>query len=76
LSLNDMEQRLLEVFCGNVSIGLDNVILNTRLHNYAFYDLLTGLCNRLKLLQTINETLASARKNRSALALIDIDHFA
>ena len=76
LSLNDMQQRLLEVFCGNVSIGLDNVILNTRLHNYAFYDLLTGLCNRLKLLQTLNETLASVRKNRSALALIDIDHFA
>ena len=35
LHLNDMDRRLLDVFCGNVSVGLDNVILNSRLHNYA-----------------------------------------
>ncbi|MDE2431057.1 MAG: EAL domain-containing protein, partial [Burkholderiales bacterium] len=67
---------LLGVFCGNVSVGLDNVMLTSRLHNYAFYDLLTGLANRLKLLQTLNETLSSELKSRSALSLIDIDHFA
>jgi diguanylate cyclase (GGDEF)-like protein len=71
-----MNRRLLDVFCGNVSVGLDNVILNSRLHNYAFYDLLTGLGNRLKLLQTLGETLSSASKQHSALSLIDIDHFA
>jgi len=76
LHLNDMDKRLLDVFCGNVSVGLDNVVLNSRLHNYAFYDLLTGLANRLKLLQTLNETLATDLKSRSALSLIDIDHFA
>ncbi|NDI85146.1 EAL domain-containing protein [Undibacterium sp. B2R-29] len=76
LQLNEMDRRLLEVFCGNVSVGLDNVILNSRLHNYAFYDLLTGLANRLKLLQTLNETLSSPLKEKSALSLIDIDHFA
>lgn len=76
LHLNEMDKRLLDVFCGNVSVGLDNVILNSRLHNYAFYDLLTGLANRLKLLQTLNETLSSSLKNNSALSLIDIDHFA
>ncbi|MFZ6863098.1 bifunctional diguanylate cyclase/phosphodiesterase [Undibacterium sp. Ji67W] len=76
LHLNEMDKRLLDVFCGNVSVGLDNVVLNSRLHNYAFYDLLTGLANRLKLLQTLNETLASDLKTRSALSLIDIDHFA
>ena len=74
--LNEMDRRLLDVFCGNVSVGLDNVILNSRLHNYAFYDLLTGLGNRLKLLQTLGETLSSASKQHSALSLIDIDHFA
>ena len=76
LHLNEMDERLLDVFCGNVSVGLDNIVLNSRLHNYAFYDLLTGLSNRLKLLQTLNETLGSDLKTRSALSLIDIDHFA
>ena len=76
LRLNELDKRLLDVFCGNVSVGLDNIVLNSRLHNYAFYDLLTGLSNRLKLLQTLNETLASDLKGRSALSLIDIDHFA
>ncbi|MFZ6747486.1 EAL domain-containing response regulator [Undibacterium sp. Ren11W] len=74
--LNEMDKRLLEVFCSNVSVGLDNVMLNSRLHNYAFYDPLTGLANRLKLLQTLNETLLSPLKQETALSLIDIDHFA
>ncbi|MBI3284959.1 MAG: EAL domain-containing protein [Burkholderiales bacterium] len=76
LHLNEMDKRLLGVFCGNVSVGLDNVMLTSRLHNYAFYDPLTGLANRLKLLQTLNEVLASSLKSHSALSLIDIDHFA
>ncbi|WP_394779221.1 EAL domain-containing protein, partial [Undibacterium sp.] len=76
LHLNDMDRRLLEVFCSNISVGLDNVMLSSRLHNYAFYDPLTGLSNRLKLLQTLNETLLSPLKDQSTLSLIDIDHFA
>jgi diguanylate cyclase (GGDEF)-like protein len=76
LQLNDMDKRLLEVFCSNVSVGLDNVMLTSRLHNYAFYDPLTGLSNRLKLLQTLNEILQSPLKKNSTLSLIDIDHFA
>ncbi|MFZ6734695.1 GGDEF/EAL domain-containing response regulator [Undibacterium sp. Ji42W] len=76
LHLNEMDKRLLGVFCGNVSVGLDNVMLTSRLHNYAFYDPLTGLANRLKLLQTLNETLLTSLKNHSSLSLIDIDHFA
>ncbi|WP_188569592.1 bifunctional diguanylate cyclase/phosphodiesterase, partial [Undibacterium terreum] len=76
LHLNEMDKRLLEVFCSNISVGLDNVMLASRLHNYAFYDPLTGLSNRLKLLQTLNETLASPLKEHSTLSLIDIDHFA
>lgn len=74
--LNEMNKRLLEVFYSNVSVGLHNVMLTSRLHNYAFYDPLTGLANRLKLLQTLNETIQSPLKNQSTLSLIDIDHFA
>ncbi len=76
LQLGEMDKRLLEVFCSNISVGLDNVMLASRLHNYAFYDPLTGLSNRLKLLQTLNETLQSPLKQQSTLSLIDIDHFA
>jgi diguanylate cyclase (GGDEF)-like protein len=75
-ALNEMDVRLLEVFCSNISVGLDNVMLTSRLHKYAYFDPLTGLANRLKLLQTLNETLQSTLKNKSVLSLIDIDHFA
>lgn len=76
LHLNELDKRLLEVFCSNISVGLDNVILTSSLHSYAFYDPLTGLANRLKLLDTLNETLESQAKQSTALSLIDIDHFA
>jgi len=51
-------------------------MLTSRLHNFAFYDPLTGLANRLRFLQTLNETILSKEKLHSALSLIDIDHFA
>ena len=74
--VSDLDQRLLEVFCSNISVGLNNVMLTSRLHQYAYFDPLTGLANRLKLLQTLNETLQSKAKDSSVLSLIDIDHFA
>ena len=79
--LNEIEIRLLEVFCSNISVGLANIMLVTRLHNSAFYDSLTKLPNRTRLKDIIDENLASSRNNRSysrptTLALIDIDHFA
>lgn len=67
---------LLDLFCNNVSVCLENVILTSCMHNLAYFDPLTGLANRLQLLQSLNETLHSNKKNESALALIDIDHFA
>jgi diguanylate cyclase len=76
LNMNELDRRLLEVFCSNVAVGLDNVMLTSRLHNFAFYDPLTGLANRLRLLQILNETLQTERKEHKALSLIDIDHFA
>lgn len=68
--------RLVDMFCSNASVCLDNVVLTSRMHNLAFYDPLTGLANRLLLLQYLHETLHSDKKSESALALIDIDHFA
>ncbi len=75
-SINEQEKRLLDVFCSNVTVGLNNVMLTSRLHKFAYFDPLTGLANRLKLLQTLNETLSATNKEKSVLSLIDIDHFA
>lgn len=75
-SVNEMDKRLIDVFCSNISVGLNNVMLTSRLHKYAYFDPLTGLANRLKLLQTLNETLQSTSREGTVLSLIDIDHFA
>ncbi|MFA9275524.1 MAG: EAL domain-containing protein [Candidatus Aquirickettsiella gammari] len=75
-TLDELDKRLIDVFCSNVAVGLNNVMLTSRLHKYAYFDPLTGLANRLKLLQTLNETLISTDKAKTVLSLIDIDHFA
>lgn len=74
--LRDIDQRLLEVFCSNISVGLDNVELVTRLHNFAFYDPLTKLPNRTRLVELLNDVLVSPGTCETTLALVDIDHFA
>lgn len=74
--LTEIELRLLEVFCSNISVGLSNITLVTRLHNSAFYDSLTKLPNRTRLKEIIDDSLSSSKELPSTLALIDIDHFA
>jgi diguanylate cyclase (GGDEF)-like protein len=73
--LNEIDQRLLEVFCRNIAVGLDNVLLVTRLHNFAFYDPLTKLPNRTRLRELLDEALGMPMRNDVILALVDIDHF-
>lgn len=68
--------RVIDMFCSNASVCLDNVMLNSKMHNLAFYDPLTGLANRLQILQNLQQTLHSHQRTESVLALIDIDHFA
>lgn len=74
--INNLDKRLIEVFCSNISVGLSNVMLTSRLHRFAYFDPLTGLANRLRLLQTLSETLNAPNKSNSVLSLVDIDHFA
>ncbi len=73
--LNEIDQRLLEVFCRNIAVGLDNVLLVTRLHNFAFYDPLTKLPNRTRLRELLDEALGLQMRSEVILALVDIDHF-
>ncbi|MBI1889140.1 MAG: EAL domain-containing protein [Burkholderiales bacterium] len=74
-ALNEMDKRLLEVFCSNISVGLDNVMLVSRLHQSAFYDPLCKLPNRTRTVEIVGEMLAGKVKKDTTLALVDIDHF-
>ena len=71
-----LEQSLLEVFCSNVAVGLDNVELVSHLHTAAFYDSLSKLPNRTRLVEILDATLAGPAKQDATLCLVDIDHFA
>ena len=74
--LDDIEKRLLDVFCSNVSVGLVNVELVSHLHNAAFYDQLSKLPNRTRLVEILDATLAGPARESATLALVDLDHFA
>jgi diguanylate cyclase (GGDEF)-like protein len=75
-ALGEIEQRLLEVFCANVAVGLDNAELLTHLHNAAFYDQLSKLPNRTRLVEILDATLAGPGRDDAILSLVDLDHFA
>ncbi|MEC5160673.1 MULTISPECIES: putative bifunctional diguanylate cyclase/phosphodiesterase [unclassified Janthinobacterium] len=74
--ITDIDERLLEVFCSNVAVGLDNVELVTHLHNAAFYDQLSKLPNRTRLVEILDATLAGPARDDATLSLVDLDHFA
>jgi diguanylate cyclase (GGDEF)-like protein len=73
---SEIDQRLLEVFCSNVAVGIDNVELVSHLHNAAFYDQLSKLPNRTRLIEIVDATLAGPAREDATLALVDLDHFA
>ena len=75
-AINDIDERLLDVFCSNVAVGLDNVELVSHLHNAAFYDQLSKLPNRTRLVEILDATLAGPAKEDATLSLVDLDHFA
>ena len=72
----EIDERLLEVFCSNVAVGLDNVELVSHLHNAAFYDQLSKLPNRTRLIEILDATLAGPARDDATLSLVDLDHFA
>jgi diguanylate cyclase (GGDEF)-like protein len=74
--VGEIEQRLLDVFCSVVAVGLENVELVTNLNKSAFYDQLTGLPNRTRLVELLDATLGGPFRSEAILALVDIDHFA
>ncbi len=67
---------LIDLFCSNIAVGLDNALLFARLHSHAYTDPLTSLPNRLSLIEQLDQRLGTQDSARYTLALIDIDHFA
>jgi diguanylate cyclase (GGDEF)-like protein len=79
--LDPQRRGLLELFASNIAVGLDNVALMTDLQRAAFYDPLTGLPNRTRLVELIDHGFAHGQQNTTekadeVLCLVDIDHFA
>lgn len=73
-ALEETEHQLLEVFCSNISVCLDNATILDRLHNYAYFDSLLGIPNRVSFARYIDKMMASAADDQ-LICLIDIDHF-
>lgn len=74
-ALNELDQQLLEVFCSNIIITLDNVLLLSQLRDHAYNDQLLHIPNRLALIHALDRALGGAAPGESTLALIDIDGF-
>jgi len=70
------DRKLLEVFCSNIAVCLDNVALVSRLRNQAYFDQLLLLPNRLHLIEEIDGYLDRGHGEGYAVTLVDIDHFA
>lgn len=76
MAVDDSNRKLLEVFCANISVGLENTLLFAQLHDFAYFDSLTGLPNRRSLIKKLDERLLGGERGRYALALLDLDGFA
>lgn len=74
-SLTEINRNLLEVFCSNLGVCLDNLNLVNQLKNHAYRDQLLKLPNRLKFIEQISIVLQEKRQDQM-VALIDIDDFA
>jgi diguanylate cyclase (GGDEF)-like protein len=74
-ALGDIDQQLLEVFCANLGVCLDNLGLVSQLKSYAFRDQLLLLPNRLKFIEQIESVLKEGAQSQMVV-LIDIDGFA
>ncbi len=74
--IEEIDRHLLEVFCANLAVGFENTALFSRLNSLAYVDALTGLPNRERFKDELNERMRGTRKSDAAVALVDIDAFA
>ena len=73
--LSELDRQLLEVFCSNIIVTLDNVLLLSQLKDHAYNDQLLQIPNRLALIQALDQALTGASTANTTLILLDIDGF-
>ena len=71
---DEIDRKLLDVFCSNISIGLDNAVLYASLHDQAYLDPLLNMPNRLTIVRDIERAMATGDLS-CAIALVDINGF-
>ncbi|MBW3695366.1 EAL domain-containing protein [Vibrio sp. T187] len=71
--LESTDRHLLEVFCANLSVGFDNVLLYNKLEEQAFVDPLLKVPNLNRLLNYLYNSENNIET--STLALVDLDDF-
>ncbi len=74
-SLSTVDHQLLEVFCQNFGVCLDNLALVSQLKSHAYRDQFLLLPNRLKFISEIDAVIEKGEKNK-VVVLVDIDDFA
>ena len=72
--LTEVDHQLLQVFCTNITIGLDNVRLFEELSDLAYNDKLLRIPNRIAFLRLLDLSMTGER-GPHAVMLVDIDHF-
>ncbi len=70
--LSELDHKLLEVFCSNISVAFENTHLLQRISELAYEDTLLKMPNRNRFLAHIDQRPASSDR----LALVDLDGFA
>ncbi len=71
--LDPVDRDLIEVFCANMSVGFENVLLHNQLYDFAYHDQLLHLPNRNRFIQFVDENRVNPQMT---LALVDLDDFA
>ena len=72
--LDEINLRLVEVFCTNIAINLDNAELFDQLHDHAYNDQLLHIPNRLAFMHAVGNAITAQRLTET-IAIVDIDHF-
>lgn len=77
IALSETDRTLLEVFCVNIAVGLENVGLFNDLNFYAYADTLTRLPNRVAFVRAIDDALRAQHQDKQprSVVLLDIDGF-
>ncbi len=72
---DEIDESLLELFCGNITICADNLELVAQLSEYAYHDDLTGLPNRNSLVNTIDASRGDENSAETILCMLALEHF-